>query len=124
MLSAANGRYQPLMLVTPRNKVLPDAKSRKDSFVRLVPKTTLEESWSPLSPSFTMAYQPEWPMPFRNPVSPMKDLPILNPTPIHRATVYSYLAPLAATWRTDTPKLAYDMGASFKRLLNQDKEAF
>lgn len=54
----------------------------------------------------------------------MTNLPISNPSPIHRETVYSYLARLAAIWRTDAPDLAYDMGAPFKRLLDQDEEAF
>ena len=54
----------------------------------------------------------------------MTILPISNPTPAHRETLYSYLARLAAVWRTDAPDLAYDMGAPFKRLLNQDEEAF
>lgn len=51
-------------------------------------------------------------------------LPISNPPPAPRETVYSYLSRLAATWRTDVPALAYDMGAPFKRLLEQDPEAF
>ena len=51
-------------------------------------------------------------------------LPISSPTPVHRETLYSYLARLAAIWRTDAPALAYDMGAPFKRLLEQDEYAF
>lgn len=51
-------------------------------------------------------------------------LPISSPTPAPRETLYSYLARLAATWRTDAPDLAYDMGAPFKRLLEQDEGAF
>ncbi len=51
-------------------------------------------------------------------------LPISNPPPAPRETVYSYLSRLAATWRTDVAELAQDMGAPFKRLLEQDAEAF
>lgn len=54
----------------------------------------------------------------------MTILPISNPTPAHRETLYSYLARLAAIWRTDAPEFAYDMGAPFKRLLEQDELAF
>ncbi len=50
-------------------------------------------------------------------------LPISNPSPVSRETLYSYLARLASTWQVDAPELACDMGASFKRLLNQDEEA-
>lgn len=53
----------------------------------------------------------------------MTPLPISNPSPASRETLYSYLSRLAATWRTDAPELAYDMGASFKRLLDQDEDA-
>ncbi|SDE94626.1 TniQ protein [Celeribacter baekdonensis] len=53
----------------------------------------------------------------------MMPLPISSPSPVSRETLYSYLARLAATWRTDAPQLAYDMGASFKRLMDQDDEA-
>jgi len=53
----------------------------------------------------------------------MTNLPISSPTPMLRETLYSYLARLAAVWRTDAPELAYDMGAPFKRLLEQDREA-
>lgn len=56
-------------------------------------------------------------------VSHMTPLPISHPLPIPRETLYSYLARLAATWRTDAQQLAYDMGASFKRLMDQDDEA-
>lgn len=54
----------------------------------------------------------------------MTILPISSPVPVPRETLYSYLARLAAVWKTDTSELAYDMGAPFRRLLNQDKEAF
>jgi hypothetical protein len=54
----------------------------------------------------------------------MTNLPVSNPTPIPRETLYSYLSRMAATWRTEAPDLAYDMGAPFRRLLNQDEEAF
>ena len=40
----------------------------------------------------------------------MTVLPITNPSPACRETVYSYLSRLAATWRTDVADLAYDMG--------------
>lgn len=53
----------------------------------------------------------------------MMNLTISSPTPVPRETLYSYLARLAAVWRTDAPELAYDMGAPFKRLLDQDREA-
>ncbi|MCZ4354231.1 TniQ family protein [Roseovarius aestuarii] len=55
---------------------------------------------------------------------PMTILPISSPAPIPRETLYSYLARLAAVWRTDALDLAHDMGAPFKRLLNQDEDAF
>lgn len=48
---------------------------------------------------------------------------ISNPAPAHRETLYSYLSRLAATWQSETADLAYDMGAPFKRLLDQDPEA-
>ena len=54
----------------------------------------------------------------------MNKLPVSSPTPIHRETLYSYLARLASIWRTDASEIASDMGASFKRLLNEDHEAF
>lgn len=54
----------------------------------------------------------------------MTILPISSPVPAYRETLYSYLARLAAVWRTDTLGLAHDMGAPFKHLLNQDEEAF
>ncbi|OSQ63862.1 hypothetical protein MCRY_03850 [Marivita cryptomonadis] len=38
-----------------------------------------------------------------------------------RETLYSYLSRLAAFWRTDVPEFAYDMGAPFRRLLEQDE---
>lgn len=53
----------------------------------------------------------------------MTTLPISSPAPMPRETLYSYLARLAAVWRTDAPELAYDMGAPFRRLLEQDMEA-
>jgi len=53
----------------------------------------------------------------------MMPLPISHPLPVSRETLYSYLARLAATWHTDAPQLAYDMGASFKRLIDQNDEA-
>lgn len=53
----------------------------------------------------------------------MTNLPISSPTPKPRETLYSYLARLAAVWRTDAPELAYDMGAPFRRLLEQDMGA-
>lgn len=46
----------------------------------------------------------------------------LSLTPTRRETLYSYLARLAAAWKTDAPELAYDMGAPFKRLLDEDEE--
>lgn len=54
----------------------------------------------------------------------MTILPISSPNPAPRETLYSYLARLAAVWQTDAPDLAYDMGAPFRRLLNQHEEAF
>ncbi|MFZ7091495.1 TniQ family protein [Primorskyibacter sp. 2E233] len=51
-------------------------------------------------------------------------LPISNPPPAPRETVFSYLSRLAATWDTDVVEIANDMGTSFKRLLAQDPEAF
>jgi len=51
-------------------------------------------------------------------------LPISNPPPALRETVYSYLSRLAAAWQTDVADLAHDMGAPFKRFLEQDPEAF
>ncbi|RBI67540.1 hypothetical protein DQW77_17540 [Roseovarius sp. TE539] len=53
----------------------------------------------------------------------MTGLPIRNPDPAPRETLYSYLARLAATWQTTAPELAYDMGAPFKTLLQQDQGA-
>ncbi|WP_323042269.1 TniQ family protein [Gemmobacter sp.] len=53
----------------------------------------------------------------------MTNLPISSPTPKPRETLYSYLARLAAVWRKEAPELAYDMGAPFKRLLDQDRKA-
>jgi len=51
-------------------------------------------------------------------------LPVSSPPPAARETVYSYLSRLAATWRTEVPDLARDMGAPFKHFLEQDAEAF
>ncbi|WP_085628177.1 TniQ family protein [Marivita cryptomonadis] len=51
----------------------------------------------------------------------MTTLPISSPTPMPRETLYSYLSRLAAFWRTDVPEFAYDMGAPFRRLLEQDE---
>ena len=53
----------------------------------------------------------------------MTDLPVKSPRPASRETLYSYLARLAAVWKTSAPELAYDMGAPFKGLLEQDEEA-
>ena len=50
-------------------------------------------------------------------------LPVTNPLPAPRETLFSYLSRLAATWRTHPADLAYDMGISFKRLLDQDEDA-
>jgi hypothetical protein len=54
----------------------------------------------------------------------LTNLPITSLPPASRETVYSYLSRLAATWRTEVADLAYDMGAPFKRFLEQDPEAF
>jgi hypothetical protein len=53
------------------------------------------------------------------------ELPEMNLSliPTGRETLSSYLARLAAAWKTDAPELACDMGAPFKRLLDQDEEA-
>jgi hypothetical protein len=51
-------------------------------------------------------------------------LPISNPRPAPRETVYACLSRLASTWDTEVADLAYDMGAPFKRFLEQDPEAF
>ncbi|MFG6637929.1 TniQ family protein [Sulfitobacter sp. 1A12126] len=53
----------------------------------------------------------------------MTILPISSPSPAPRETLYSYLARLAAVWKIDARELAYDMGASFRRLLETDLEA-
>ncbi|MBU2936466.1 MULTISPECIES: TniQ family protein [Pacificibacter] len=53
----------------------------------------------------------------------MTILPISNPSPAPRETLYSYLARLAAVWQTDARDLAYDMGAPYNRLLDQDEDA-
>ena len=51
-------------------------------------------------------------------------LPVSNPPPAYRETVYSYLSRLAATWRTSVADLAFDMEAPFKSFLEQKPEAF
>ena len=51
-------------------------------------------------------------------------LPVSNPPPAPRETVFSYLSRLAATWDTDVFEVANDMGTSFKRFLEQGPEAF
>ena len=51
-------------------------------------------------------------------------LPVSNPQPAHRETIYSYLSRLAATWQTNVADLAYDIGAPFKSFLDQKPEAF
>lgn len=48
---------------------------------------------------------------------------VANPLPAQRETLYSYLSRIAATWRATVPDLAYDIGAAFRRLLEQDQEA-
>ncbi|MFA8386500.1 MAG: TniQ family protein [Pelagibaca sp.] len=53
----------------------------------------------------------------------MSRLPISGPVPGSRETLYSYLARLAAAWRTEAPAMVYDMGTSFKKLLDQHEEA-
>jgi hypothetical protein len=50
-------------------------------------------------------------------------LPVTNPPPAPRETVFSYLSRLAATWRTDTATLARHMGAQFRRFLELDPAA-
>lgn len=54
----------------------------------------------------------------------MTVLPISNPAPAHRETLYSYLSRVAGVWRTDVTELAYDMGAGFKPLLDNEEAAF
>lgn len=54
----------------------------------------------------------------------MTSLPILNPLPAPRETLYSYLSRLAATWKTDVADIAHDMGASFKGFLELDVKSF
>lgn len=54
----------------------------------------------------------------------MTVLPISTPAPAARETLYSYLARIAAVWKTDAASLAYDMGAPYKRLLEHDEAAF
>lgn len=51
-------------------------------------------------------------------------LPIRNPQPAHRVTLFSYVSRVAATWRTTATELAYDAGTPFKRLVElQEDEA-
>ncbi|NYS26866.1 TniQ family protein [Rhodobacteraceae bacterium 2376] len=54
----------------------------------------------------------------------MTALPISNPAPAHRETLYSYLSRVAGVWRTDVAGLASDMGAGFKPLLDNEEAAF
>jgi hypothetical protein len=54
----------------------------------------------------------------------MSVLPVSSLAPAPRETLHSYLARLAAHWRTETTELSYDMGAPFKRILHQDEEVF
>ncbi|WP_164512403.1 TniQ family protein [Oceaniglobus ichthyenteri] len=54
----------------------------------------------------------------------MTHLPISNPPPAPRETVFSYLSRLAATWDTEVVEVAKDMGTSFKHFLEQAPEAF
>lgn len=53
----------------------------------------------------------------------MTDLPIKTPRPAQRETLYSYVARVAAVWKTSAPLLAKDMGSSFKRLHDQHEVA-
>ena len=50
-------------------------------------------------------------------------LPVTNPPPAPRETVFSYLSRLAATWRTDPATLARHMGSQFRRFLELDPAA-
>lgn len=50
-------------------------------------------------------------------------LPITNPPPAPRETVFSYLSRLAATWRTDPATLARHMGSQFRRFIEVDPAA-
>jgi hypothetical protein len=50
-------------------------------------------------------------------------LPVANPPPAQRETVFSYLSRLAATWRTEPATLARHMGAKFGRFLDVDPAA-
>jgi hypothetical protein len=50
-------------------------------------------------------------------------LPVTNPPPAPRETVFSYLSRLAATWRTEPATLARHMGAKFRRFLDVDPAA-
>mgnify|MGYP003668569135 CR=1 FL=1 len=54
----------------------------------------------------------------------MTSLPITNPVPANRETVYSYFSRLAATWKTDIADFAHDIGVPFRRLIEQDQSAF
>lgn len=48
----------------------------------------------------------------------MTSLPISNPKPQTRETLFSYAARLAATWQTDTRSLLQDMGVSITGFVN------
>jgi hypothetical protein len=50
-------------------------------------------------------------------------LPVTNPPPVPRETVFSYLSRLAATWRTEPVTLARHMGSQFRRFLELDPTA-
>ncbi|MEJ2034854.1 MAG: TniQ family protein, partial [Maritimibacter sp.] len=54
----------------------------------------------------------------------MSTLPISNPRPAHRETVFSFLSRLAATWHTSVAEIASDMGTSFKHFVEQEPQAF
>jgi hypothetical protein len=54
---------------------------------------------------------------------PSTVLPVTNPPPAPRETVFSYLSRLAATWRTEPATLARHMGAQFRRFLELDPAA-
>ena len=50
-------------------------------------------------------------------------LPIACPAPEPRETIYSYVSRLAATWNRSVTDLTYDMGASFRKFLEDDPAA-
>jgi hypothetical protein len=54
---------------------------------------------------------------------PSTVLPVTNPPPAPRETVFSYLSRLAATWRTEPATLARHMGTQFRRFLELDPAA-